>query len=146
MVVSWGYESDTPGPSRFVDYHEWTGTRDISAYLSVPAAIEFQRAHHWENVHAACHSLVMEIRDRICALTGLPPLASSAFSNGLQMSAAPLPEATDIAALKVRLYDKFRIEVPLIAWNGKKLIRISIHGYNTRRDADRLLGALGELL
>ena len=41
LVVSWGYEAENPGKSRFIDQHEWTGTRDIAAFLSVPAAIEF---------------------------------------------------------------------------------------------------------
>ena len=43
LVVSWGWEAEKPGPSRFVDEQEWTGTRDIAAFLSVPAAIQFQR-------------------------------------------------------------------------------------------------------
>ena len=146
LVVSWGYEAELPGPSRFVDYLEWTGTRDYSAYLSVPAAIEFQRERHWEEVCAGCHRLAMETRDRICDLTGLAPLAPSDFSVGLQMAAAPLPGSTDIAALKTRLYDDYRIEIPLISWNGHKLIRISVQGYNTRRDTDGLLRALKRLL
>ncbi len=30
LVVSWGYASDTPGESQFIDYHEWQGTRESS--------------------------------------------------------------------------------------------------------------------
>jgi len=48
LVVSWGWQSDTPGPSRFVDEQEWMGTRDVAAYLATPAAIEFMAAHHWD--------------------------------------------------------------------------------------------------
>jgi isopenicillin-N epimerase len=146
LVVSWGYEAEAPGPSRFVDYNEWTGTRDISAFLSVPAAIEFQRKNDWDNVRARCHELAMVIRDRICALTGLAPLASSDFSNGLQMAAAPLPDNLDLPTLKTRLYDEYRVEVPLIAWNGRKFIRVSVQGYNIRRDMDVLLSALVKLI
>ena len=40
----------------------------------------------------------------------------------------------------------FRIEIPLILWNGRKLIRVSVQGYNTRRDVEKLVEALGELL
>ncbi len=50
LVVSWGYESDNPGPSTFIDYNQWTGTRDIASFLSVPAAIQFQKTHHWDRV------------------------------------------------------------------------------------------------
>jgi len=38
LVVSWGWRSKRPGPSRFVDQHEWQGSRDVSAFLSVPSA------------------------------------------------------------------------------------------------------------
>ncbi len=150
LVISWGYEAEIPGPSQFVDHHEWTGTRDIAAFLSVPAAIEFQQEHDWPKVHLACHVLVVEAQERICTLTRRPPI--SGFGNGgttggrLQMAAAPLPDSVDLPLLKSRLYDEYRIEVPLILWNGYKLIRVSVQGYNTRRDVDKLVQALGQLM
>jgi len=142
LVVSWGYESETPSGSLFVDHNEWWGTRDVSAFLTVPAAIEFQRQHHWDKVWASCHELAADSQRRLCAQTGLVPLHTDAEAWFRQMFAAPLPADTDIAVLKARLYDEFRIEVPLIEWNGNKLIRVSIQAYNSRRDVDRLLRAL----
>ncbi len=62
------------------------------------------------------------------------------------MAAYPLPPHADLAVLKTRLYDDYRIEVPLIAWNGRKLLRVSPQGYNTRRDLLRLRNALADLL
>ncbi len=147
LVVSWGYEAENPGPSVFIDLHEWKGTRDIAAYLSVPAAIEFQREHDWVTIRRLCHDLVREAEEKICALTGLTPLNPpiSEFGNGgLQMAAVPLPGFTDLPALKTRLYDEYRIEVPLILWNGCKFIRVSVQGYNTPRDVDKLVDVLGE--
>jgi isopenicillin-N epimerase len=44
------------------------------------------------------------------------------------------------------LYDEFQIEIPLIPWQDKKLIRVSIQGYNSKEDVDRLLDALSALL
>jgi len=149
LVVSWGYEAENPSPSKFIDHHEWTGTRDIAAYLSVQEAIEYQRGHDWAKVRLTCHELVREAQENICALTGLAPLSSprSEFGNaGLQMAAAPLPATTDLDALKNSLYDEYRIEVPLILWNGRKLIRMSVQGYNTRRDVEKLVEALGILV
>lgn len=144
LVVSWGYESMMPSDSTFIDHHEWWGTRDIAAFLSVPAAIEFQKKHDWEKIRMACNQLARETQKRICDLTGLPPLHSDAGHWFRQMFAAPLPADTDIAALKQRLYDEYRIEVPLIDWNGRKLIRVSIQGYNSQKDTDALLSALEE--
>jgi isopenicillin-N epimerase len=144
LVVSWGYEAENPSKSMFVDHHEWTGTRDIAAFLSVPAAIEFQQEHDWEKVRHACHELVSEAKERICALSGLSPLSDDSWN--MQFSSIPLPDASDLTALKTRLYSEYHIEVPLIVWNGHNLIRISIQGYNTHRDVDKLVEVLGELV
>jgi isopenicillin-N epimerase len=146
LVVSWGYESETPGNSTFIDHYEWWGTRDISAFLSVPSAIEFQAKHTWDSVRAACHELAQDAQTRICDLTSLIPLHSSTENWFAQMATAPLPVDTDIIALKARLYDEYHIEIPLIKWNSHKLIRVSIQGYNTKKDVDRLLFALSKLL
>ena len=145
LVVSWGWEAEQPGPSKFVDEQEWTGTRDIAAFLSVPAAIQFQRDYGWPRVRRECHELVREARRQVSALTGLPPLTPDEPSWFTQMSALPLP-LCDLAALKRRLYDEFRIEIPVVHWNEQHFARISIQGYNTLTDIERLLTALSILL
>lgn len=146
LVISWGYESETPGNSEFVDHHEWWGTRDMAAFLSVPAAIEFQKANHWDEVREACHELARGALRQICELTGLASLHSGADYWFRQMISAPLPMNTDIHVLKERLYNEYHIEVPLIDWNGNKLIRVSVQGYNSRPDIDDLYRALSLLL
>ncbi len=72
LVISWGWESEKPSSSKFVDHHEWWGTRDIAPFLSVPAAIQFQEEHNWDKVRADCHTLVVEAETRIRELSGLP--------------------------------------------------------------------------
>ena len=146
LVVSWGYESAQPGPLQFVDYHEWQGTRDLAAFLSVPAAIDFQIEQHWDAVRDRCHHLAVVARRRIDALTGLPPICPESSKWFGQMFAARLPAETDLASLKTRLYDEYRIEVPMIDWNGQKFIRVSVQGYNTQQDIDNLVEALQALL
>lgn len=153
LVVSWGYESDIPGRSRFVEEHEWTGTRDIATFLAVGEAIRFQQEHDWEKVGATCRELAHEAARRVCLLTG-----RQAFNlydrvgdyddrrGRLQMAAARLPETVDLDLMKKQLYDVHRIEIPLIDWQGQKLLRISIQGYNTRQDVDKLLQALETIL
>lgn len=146
LVISWGYESETQGNSEFIDHNEWWGTRDMAAFLSVPAAIEFQEKYVWEEVRDACHDLARDALRQICELTGFRPLHSGADVWYSQMIAAPMPIDSDINILKTRLYDEYRIEVPLIDWNGNKLIRVSVQGYNTRRDIKELCRALYSLL
>lgn len=146
LVVSWGYEAEIPGPSRFIDQHEWMGTRDVSAFLAVPEAIRFQKEHAWEKVREACFELATLAQAQICALTGLAPLHLPAARTYRQMVAVPLPAETDLPTLKSRLYDEFRVEVPLTTWNGQKLIRVSVQGYNTQEDIEALVEALRVLL
>lgn len=142
LVVSWGFQADVPGPSRFIDEQEWWGTRDLAGFLSVGEAIRFQERQHWEAIRRECHSLAAEAEGGICALTRLAPLHTGGSTWYSQMVAAPLPPTTDLAQVKARLLERHRIEVPVFTWQGRKLIRVSVQGYNSRTDIQRLLAAL----
>jgi isopenicillin-N epimerase len=62
------------------------------------------------------------------------------------MIAAPLPPC-DTVALKQRLYDEYRIEIPVTSWGDTQhCLRVSVQVYNTRADIERLLSAVEELL
>jgi selenocysteine lyase/cysteine desulfurase len=77
-------------------------------------------------------------------MSGIAPLSGESWFR--QLVAIPLPASTNMSVLKTRLYDEYRIEVPLNLWNGLKLIRVSIQGYNTWRDVEMLVTALRELV
>lgn len=141
LVISWGWMPDGAG---FIERHEWQGTQDPTAFLTVPAAIEFQERHDWASVRARCHIMAVEMRERLAALTRLPPLAPPEWFR--QMIAAPLPPEIDPVVLKAQLYDQYWIEVPIGVWKGQNLIRVSFQVYNTPADADCLIEALRVLL
>ncbi|MBI5651771.1 MAG: aminotransferase class V-fold PLP-dependent enzyme, partial [Chloroflexi bacterium] len=92
LVVSWGYASEKPSPSRFIDEQEWTGTRDIAAYLATPEAISFYKNHHWDQVRAQCHMLAQYTREQIAALGNLTPLSPDSMEWYMQMVTMPLPQ------------------------------------------------------
>jgi isopenicillin-N epimerase len=140
LIVSWGWESETPGPSQFIDHFTWLGTADPSAYLSVPAAIEFQSQWDWPKVREACHALAVEGRRRLEEVAGMPRLSPE--SNYVQMCAIELPTGT-IERLGTRLFDEYKVEVPLTKWDNRQFLRISIQAYNRVEDVDRLVEALG---
>jgi isopenicillin-N epimerase len=146
LVISWGWKSEDPGPSRFVDYQEWTGTRDISAFLAVPDAICYQEQHHWDQVKTHCHEMAADVRRRITAFTGLEPFYPDSQTWYAQMGTAPLPGYVDIVSLKAKLYDEYHIEIPVIKWNGQNLIRYSLQAYNSQSDIDALEVALTKLI
>jgi isopenicillin-N epimerase len=147
LIVSWGY-SPTPGVttgSRFIDLLQWTGTKDPAAALTVPTAVQFLQEHNWDEVRSECHNLLRQGIERICDLVNMPPLYPLDSNFYIQMGIAPLP-LSNLAALKSRLYAEYKIEVPLIQWQGRQFIRISIQGYNTQEDIEALAKALQVLL
>ena len=61
------------------------------------------------------------------------------------MAAIRLPPV-DVNALKERLYNDYRVEVPLFKWNDQPFMRVSFQGYNSRTNADALVDALKHLM
>jgi isopenicillin-N epimerase len=145
LVVNWGDQLLAATGSRFLDEQQWSGTRDIAAYLAVPAAIKFWTEHHWDDMRARCHALARHAREAIAALTGLPQICPDSADWFGQMTTVPLPPC-DGPRLQAGLYEKFRIEVPVMEWQGRQYLRVSIGAYNTRQDVERLTGALRALL
>lgn len=146
LVVSWGYESDKPGVSRFIDYHEWQGTRDLAAFLSVPAAIDFQKEHDWPKYRAQCHALASAARTYINAITGCCAFSLDSEIWFSQMVSVTLPGQVEPESLQSMLYYKYRIEVPVYIWNNLPVMRISVQAYNSESDIDALISALKSLL
>ena len=132
-ITSWGYEE----PATFISRTERQGTRDSSAYLTVPAAIEFVRKH---DVRERCVALAREARRDLCELLGTEPIAPESMV--LQMASVRLP--TPDMGLTQRLFDEHRIEIPVS--DDGTLLRLSIAPYNDRADVDRLLAALAREL
>lgn len=146
LVVSWGYESEKPGSSLFIDYHEWQGTRDLAAFLSVPAAIQYQQNNNWHAVQERCHQLASETREKIDALTSLGSICPNSKQWFGQMAAVRLPGEINHEEVQMQLYDQFKIEVPVYRWHDQKFIRGSFQAYNQHEDLDTLLNALEQIL
>jgi isopenicillin-N epimerase len=138
LVFSWGYEGDDPS---FLSRHEKQGTRDPSAYLTVPAAIEWQREHDWDAVRKRCHELARRAHNEL----GLEPVAPDSSEFFRQMVTLRLP--SDVRPdLQERLYDDHRIEIPVTERGEERFIRASFQGYNDDEDLGRLQNALAALL
>jgi isopenicillin-N epimerase len=141
LVVSWGYDSDTPSDSQFLDYHQFNGTRDFSAYLTIPKAIEFMQEHNWWEVSDSCKTMVRENALRFCDLTGFAPLAplTEDFFGQLFSIQVSLENPREFQKM---LFDMYQIEIPVMQQNDKVYIRYSINGFNSQKDLDLLYDAL----
>lgn len=143
-VVSWGYTEARPGDEAYLGRGpferrlQWQGTRDLSAWLAVPRAIAFQARHDWPAVRQRCHALARHAHDELIRRHGLQPLSSA--DDWAQMVAIPVP-APDAGELQRRLWEESRIEVPVTTHAGQVYVRVSVQGYNTADDVERLLAA-----
>jgi isopenicillin-N epimerase len=152
LVIShgWTEKSKEPGAkgafgnSPFIDELEMQGTRDPASWLTVPAALDYRRDNDWASVAAHCLALAQDTARRLAERTGLAPLSAPEFC-APQMVAMPLPDC-DTEALKLALYDKYRIEIPVFRWQDTCIARLSVQGYNSRPQMDLLISALTELL
>jgi isopenicillin-N epimerase len=146
LVVSWGWGREgVITDSTFVQRNEWQGTRDIAPFLAVPAAIRFQQEHGWDAVRERCHALARQTRQRLADLTGLPPIVPDSCDWFAQMVTCHLP-TDDPLTLKTRLYDEYRVEVPMGKFQGVGQVRVSFQGYNDQSDLDALVDGLQRLL
>ncbi|MEW6217799.1 MAG: aminotransferase, partial [Candidatus Bipolaricaulota bacterium] len=96
-------------------------------------------------VRARCREFLDGFSERVQKEIGLQPLSSGPDPWPLQMRAFALPPC-DRRALQHRLFDRWHIEVPVIPWNGRFLLRVSVQGYNTAHDLDVFTAALTEAL
>lgn len=148
LVVSWGWGdgAEVSFGSRFLDYLQWTGTNDPAAYLSVPAAIQFQAEYGWPAIRQRCQQMAIQALRRICGMTGLSMTYQDAPHLQQQMVVAPLPHIQDLQAFKKRFYETYRVEVPFVQWQDRQFVRISVQGYNSEADIDALCHGLEAML
>lgn len=141
LVVSWGYEADFPSDSQFLDYHQFNGTRDFSAYLTIPTAIQFMQMYDWWEVARSCRSMVQEWLPRLCNLVGSVPLAPVNDDFIGQLGSIPV-KCADPLLLKERLYKVHRVEIPVMVQNNQVYVRFSINAFNSETDLEHLELAL----
>jgi isopenicillin-N epimerase len=156
LSISHGADGVHPaGRSRFYLEHDWTGTQDFSAWLSVPDAIEHMARAlpgGWLDVMARNRALVLEGRGILCEALGVEPPCPESMIGALAVVALPdgLPRKLsnwERDPLQDALFER-GIEVPIIAWPrpGKRWARISAQLYNAREQYVRLADELRVLL
>jgi isopenicillin-N epimerase len=145
LVVSWGYESASPSQSQFLDYHQMQGTRDFSAFLTVPRAIEFMKEHQWTQVSAHYKKMVLDNAERFCSLLETQPLAPLTSEWIPQMLSIKV-NTEQPEKLQQHLYQTYRIEIPVMRLNDNCFMRFSLNAFNTQSDLDKLYDTLRKII
>jgi isopenicillin-N epimerase len=154
LQVSWGWhhdrarrdERDEWGMTPRLRALEFEGTRDPCPWLAIPAAIDFQTEIGWERIRGRMAELAEQSRQRFEGLAGMTLATPRHPDLHGSMTAFRLPAGVDIVTLRRDLWEKHRIEVPIVERPEGPLVRVSTHFYNTDEEIDRLAEALQELL
>jgi len=138
-VISWGLGRG------FTAEFDWTGTKDPSAYLAAPAAIDYLEELGLDDVRAYNHGLAWEGAKFLAGRWGTPFEAEESLVG--TMATIPMPDRLgsspeDAATLRDRLLQRHRIEVQVHAWSGRLWARISAQIYNELPDLERLADAV----
>ena len=145
LVISWGYESAAPSHSQFLDYNEMQGTRDFSAFLTVPRAIQFLKENNWEKVSADCRELARNNYQRFCDLVGSKPLCP--LNDDFLGQICSIPIKTNAPEkLQRLLFEKYKIEIPVMLIDEKIFLRYSVQVFNSQEDLDILYKAVKEIM
>lgn len=145
LAVSWGYKAMFPSDSMYIDHHQLSGTRDYSAYLTIPKAIAFMEEQNWALVKKKCHELVIQNAPRFCQLLGTKPLAPLTSEFFGQMFSIPI-RTSNPEKLHRLLVDEYRIEIPVARQEKDVYLRYSIQGFNSQQDLDILYEALVHII
>ena len=137
LIISWGYNVN----SNFSDHHELQGTRDYSAFLTIPTAVQFLKNNDWKSVSNTCKQMVLSNYEKTASiLNGKPICPVSADYLGQICSSSVKTVAPE--RLKAILYNEFNIEVPIMELNDSIYLRFSAQAYIDQNDIDLLHQAL----
>jgi isopenicillin-N epimerase len=158
LSISHGANSPRRDRSRFLIEFGWTGTGDPSPYLCVPEAIRCMGelvSEGWAGVMRRNRQLALDARATLCRALGIPLPCPDIMIGS--MAAFPLPDRrqskgkptrSGMDPLHDRLWNDYRIEVPVFPWPAapRRVLRISAQVYNSSDQYERLARVLTALL
>jgi len=144
LIVSWGYNATKSSHSQFLDYYQIQGTKDYSAFLTVPYAIRFMKENNWESVSATYQQMTQQNAPVLCKMLHTKPIAPLSGDFIAQLYSAPV-QTKDPEKLHDYFYEKYKIQIPVMRQNGKVYLRYSLNAFNTQSDLDKLFDAINEI-
>jgi isopenicillin-N epimerase len=144
LVVSWGYNAASPSRSQFLDYHQMQGTRDFSAFLTIPDAIKFMEEHNWKNVRAYYRKMVQDNAAEFCKLLNTSPIAPVNDNFIAQLYSAEV-KTKEPEKLHKYFFNNYKIEIPVMPHGDKIYLRYSLNAFNTQKDMDTLFAAIKDI-
>jgi len=120
-----------------------TGTRDVSAWLTVPASIALHQRLGGPDLRARNMQLARQaataLADALGTCLGAPPEMFAAMATVCAPDGLP-PDWPSAARLREALWTGARIELPVMALGGALWLRLSAQAYTTQADFNDLAG------
>ena len=155
LVISWGWESDIPSQSQFIDYHQYQGTNDISSYLTIPTVIKFFKEKKWELVQDDCHALLIKaskLLKKNSTVVDFEPCSNNDENIGQMLSfkinsnsnflCDLINNPNKIIYIQNEIFNYSRIRIPIIIWKNEIFTRLSIQAYNKEEEIYTLIDTL----
>ena len=144
LIISWGYKSSVPSDSLYFDYHQFNGTRDFSAYLTIPACIEFMQFNEWKSKTDFCKERILYYAPILANLLDTKPLAPLTSEFYAQLCSTKIKTA-DPVRLQRLLFEKYKIEIPVMQHGEDCYIRFSYQVFNTDEEIEYLIESLKDI-
>jgi isopenicillin-N epimerase len=132
----------------FAAEFDWIGTRDPTAWLTVPAAIDFHQQLGGELLRERNASLAQKAARELAAAWNTDRSSTDVLTGSMATVRLPLNEAASpqrALALRESLLKEHRIDVVIIAFGGSLWARISAQAYNMLADYQHLADAIRKL-
>lgn len=154
LVVSWGWRDEMLNEkSKYINNHQWQGTNDLSAYLTIPKVIRFLNQNKWNDISNECRNLILYVKNRfkidksLCIPTSnndkhLGQMLSFQVNQNSKFSTIVKQDQSKIVQLQKTIYKKSNIHIPIIYWNGSVFMRVSIQAYNSESDINKMFDML----
>lgn len=139
-ILSWGRLLPEQ-PESWDEEFLWRGTSNLSAFLTIPTAIELMHNVGLEEFRQRTHWLAQHARQRLEQLFHATPITPDDPSWYGTMSLVQLPDQ-DWSSLQHQLWQENRIEIPVIHFDNQWFIRVSCHLHTMSEHIDHLIDAL----
>ena len=135
----------------FAAEFDWQGTRDLSAWNSISAALSWFEDLGADRVLRHNHQLAAWAHQLLCAELSFEPISPLDGSMLSCMASVRLPNALRSKfekpeAFQKQLLDVDHIEIPVFDWNQQWLLRLSAAIHNEPAQYERLVVALKKYL
>jgi isopenicillin-N epimerase len=154
-VISHGNNTPRPGYSAFQDRFDWAGTFDPSAWMCAGEAVRWLGEllpGGWPELRERNHRLAVKARQVLCKALGVEAPCPEEMLGAMATLPLPLrfqgvPRSGKIDSEQELLYDRFRVEVPLVRVGQpeRRYFRVSAHIYNSLPEYEYLAQAFSRL-